>query len=86
MARVRGPVTLIVPFGSNLDLILRGAIGAVNRFADQVGGGLRAIALAQSTPQDNSAEVQRVLDQIAAEINASSDKVEAAINDQTQGE
>lgn len=67
---------------SNLDLILRGFNGAVNRFADIVGGGLQAIALALSAPQDNSTEVQRLVDQMTKQINASSDQVEEAIKTQ----
>lgn len=52
--------------GSNLDLILRGFNGAVNKFADAVGGGLQAIALALSTPQDNSEEVKVEIERIRA--------------------
>lgn len=52
--------------GSNLDLILRGFNGAINKLADAVGGGLQAIALALSTPQDNSEEVKVEIERIRA--------------------
>jgi len=52
--------------GSNLDLLLRGTNGAINRFADILGAGLQAIALALSTPRDNSAEVQKQIDKLEA--------------------
>jgi ABC-type transporter Mla subunit MlaD len=50
--------------GSNLDLILRGFNGAVNRFADVLGHGLEAIATALATPHDNSQQVQEVIDKL----------------------
>lgn len=65
--------------GSNLDLILRGTNGALNKFADAVGVGLKAIATALSTPGDNSTMVQAEINRLTAQINASSDKVEDAI-------
>lgn len=71
--------------GSNLDLILRGTNGAVNKLADAIGRGLAAVALALSTPQDNSAQVQAQVDEITKQLNASSDKVEDAIK-QSKGE
>ena len=66
--------------GSNLDLILRGTNGAINKFAQEIGNGLKAIAVALSTPGDNSTMVQAVIDRLAAEINASSNTVEDALN------
>lgn len=74
-----------VTFGSNLDLILRGAIGAVNRFSDSLGGGLRAIALALSTPQDNSAQVQEEINKLVQQLNVGTTAVKGAI-DQSKGE
>lgn len=71
--------------GSNLDLILRGTNGAVNKLADAIGKGLAAVALALSTPQDNSAQVQAQVDEITKQLSASSDKVEDAIK-QSKGE
>lgn len=74
-----------VTAGSNLDLILRGAIGAVNRFADQVGGGLKAIALALAMPQDNSTQVQQQLDQLEQHLKAERERLQSAINTQAKG-
>lgn len=68
--------------GSNLDLILRGTNGAVNKLADAIGGGLKAMALALSTPQDNSAQVQAAIDKLTAELNAGTAQVQDAINKQ----
>lgn len=74
-----------VAAGSNLDLILRGMNGAVNRFADILGAGLKAIALALSTPQDNSTQVQQELDKLEAKLKSETDQLQSAI-DQSKGE
>lgn len=74
-----------VTAGSNLDLILRGSIGAVNRFSDALAGGLKAIAIALSTPQDNSEEVQKQIDHVEAQLKWQTDALQSAI-DQTKGE
>lgn len=55
-----------VPKGSNLDLVLRGFIGAVNRFSDAIENGLVAIAIAVSIPHDNSAEVLEQVEKLRA--------------------
>ena len=55
---------------SNLDLILRGFNGAVNRFADVLGHGLAAIATALATSKDNSAEVKALTDKLRASTDA----------------
>lgn len=68
-----------VAAGSNLDLILRGFNGAFNRFSDAIGGGLRAIALALSTPHDNSAEVQKQIDQATAQLKSSTDALDSVV-------
>lgn len=73
-----------VPRGSNLDLILRGTIGALNRFTDVLGGGLQAIALALSTPQDNSGEVQKKLDEVTKNMKSSTDALQQAIDSAPQ--
>lgn len=59
-------LTLEVPFSGNLDKVLRLLVATV-------GNGLNAIALALSTPQDNSAEVQKKIDALRAEL-----RIEAA--------
>lgn len=74
-----------VAAGSNLDLILRGFNGVANRFVDAVGGGLKAIALALSTPQDNSSQVQQELDKVEAKLKSTTDKLQSAI-DKSKGE
>ena len=70
---------LSVPRGSNLDLILRGMNGAVNKLADSIGGGLHAIALALSTPQDNSGEVQKQIDKFTSQLKTGTDELDAAV-------
>lgn len=72
-------ITLVVPFKSNLDLLARGSIGALNKLADAIGGGLRAVALALSTKEDNSAAVQVELDKQAEKMNASAAAIEEAL-------
>ncbi len=70
---------------SNLDLILRGFNGAINRFSDALAGGLKAIALALSTPHDNSTEVQQQIDHLAVQLKWQTDALKSA-EDQTKGE
>ena len=67
---------------SNLDLILRAANGVGNRLVDainSIGTGLQAIALAVSTPEDNSAEVQKKLDELTEKLAQSSNELDAAV-------
>ena len=62
-----GRVIHDVEKGGNLDLLIRAANGIGNRLVDSlngIGAGLQAIALALSTPQDNSQQVQEVIDRI----------------------
>ena len=65
--------------GSNLDLLIRGFHGIGNRLVDAVGTGLQAIALALSTPQDNSAEVQKQIDKFTTQLKSSTDELDAAV-------
>lgn len=52
-----------------------------------IGKWLSAIALAASTPNDNSAEVQKQIDQHAAEIRTQREKLQSSINrNQPEGE
>lgn len=74
-----------VTAGSNLDLILRGFNGAINRFSDALAGGLKAIALALATPHDNSGEVQKQIDHLETQLKWQTDSLKSAI-DQTKGE
>ena len=75
-----------VAHGSNLDFLLRAFIGAANRFADRIGGGLQAIALALATPQDNSAQVQAEIDKTAAQIRAQAAKLKTGIDSLPKGD
>lgn len=62
----------------NLDLILRGTNGAINKLADAIGGGLHAIALALSTKEDNSAEIRA----LAEKVKAVREKLQTSIDNQ----
>lgn len=56
-----------VALKSNLDLLIRGFHGIANRAVDavnSVGAGLQAIALALSTPEDNSDEVKAEIERL----------------------
>jgi hypothetical protein len=68
--------------GSNLDLLVRGFHGISNRLVDAlngIGAGLQAIALALSTPQDNSREVQAQIDKATEQLKTSTDALDAAV-------
>ena len=55
--------------------------------SNNIGKWLAAIALATSTPEDNSAEVQKQIDKHAAEIHAVHEKLQSSINrNQPKGE
>jgi formiminotetrahydrofolate cyclodeaminase len=69
----------------SLYFLLNGFNGALNKLASEIGGGLRAIALALSTPKDNSAEVQKQIDQYVAQLRGSTDKLDTAVKE-TKGE
>ena len=68
----------------NLYFLLNSFNGALNKLASMIGGGLQAIALALSTPQDNSAAVQAEIDKITAQLNASNAELKGAIDQQTK--
>lgn len=53
---------------------------SVNAMSDNLAKWLSAIALASSTPDDNSAEVQEQIDKHAAEINAARQKLQSSID------
>lgn len=71
-----------VPKGGNLDLLIRGFHGIANRFVDELGDGLHAIALALSTKEDNSAQIL----EFASQIKAMREKLKTAVDNQTKGE
>jgi hypothetical protein len=68
--------------GSNLDLLVRGFHGIANRLVDAVDGGLQAIALALSTPNDNSTEVQQKINQYSERIGKQGQDLQNAIDRQ----
>lgn len=65
---------------SNLDVILRGTNGAVNKLADAILNGAKVIALALSTPTDNSAAVQAEIDKLVAQLNVGTADIKDAID------
>lgn len=65
--------------GSNLDLLIRGLLGVGNRFVDALSNGLQAVALALSTPDDNSAEVQKQIDSFTQQLKTGTDELDAAV-------
>jgi uncharacterized protein YPO0396 len=52
---------------------------SINAASANLGKWLSAIALAASTPEDNSAEVQRQIDQFTAQLKTGTDELEAAV-------
>lgn len=69
---------------SNLDLILRGTNGAVNKLADAILNGAKVLALALSTPTDNSAAVQAEIDKLVAQLDVGTADIKNAIDQQTK--
>lgn len=63
---------LEMPLNGNLDQVVR-------LFIKTLGGGLQAIALALSTPQDNSTEVQKQIDKFTAQLKTGTDELDAAV-------
>lgn len=60
---------------------------SVNAMSNNVAKWLSAIALASSTPDDNSAEVQALINENAAEIKAARQKLQSSIDrNQPKGE
>lgn len=66
-------LTLEVPLNGNLDKVLR-------LFILALGSGLQAIALALSTPHDNSAEVQKRLDKLASNLTLTATEQQDALD------
>lgn len=71
-----------VPDRMTVTLIVPGLVGALNRLADEIGDGLQAIALAQSTPQDNSEEVKEQI----ARLKSSRTELDTAIKQHNEGD
>lgn len=64
----------------SLYFLFNALIGAYNRRTDVVGAGLQAIALALSTPQDNSSQVQAHIDAVTRQLKQQADAVQAAVD------
>lgn len=47
---------------------------------DAIGGGLQAVALALSTPNDNSGEVQKQIDAVQEKLKSTTDSLQSAID------
>lgn len=54
----------------NIFFLVNSMIGAYNRRTDVIGKGMSTIALALSTPNDNSAEVKALTDSLRVEADA----------------
>ena len=66
-----------LPRNGNLDIVAR-------LFISTLGAGLQAIALALSTPHDNSAQVQAEIDKYVAQLNTSTADQKDAIDQHTK--
>jgi stress-induced morphogen len=84
--REQGKTFHEVEKAGNLYYLINAFIGAYNRRTDALSSGLHAIALALSTPQDNSAEVQKQIDSLVAQLNASTAEVKDAIDQHNKGD
>lgn len=65
---------------SGLNYFINALIGAYNRRTDVMGRGFTAIALALSTPNDNSEEIKA----LTAKLKASTDELESAVKSQSE--
>lgn len=80
----RTTVTHEISKSGNLFFLLNGLNGGLNRLASAIGGGLQAVALALSTPQDNSGAVQAQIDKSTKEMKSSTDALDSAVKAQQQ--
>ena len=78
MGRDTDRLIIELPRNSNLDVVLR-------MFIATLGSGVQAIALALSTPHDNSEEVQKQIDKYADEIRSIRTDLAQSVNNQTGG-
>lgn len=68
-------------FEEQLLFELRAIRLAIVDHSKNTGKWLSAVAIAAANPEDNTAEVQKAIDKLTADINASSDEVEAELNE-----
>lgn len=73
-------------FEEQLLFELRAIRLAIVDHSKNTGKWLSAVATAAANPADNSAEVQKFIDELTADINASSDEVEDNLKQQQQGD
>lgn len=67
---------------SNLFFLLNALNGALNKFAEEIGDGLHAVALALSTKEDNSAQIL----ELANSVKSVREKLKTSVDKQTKGE
>lgn len=70
-------------FEEQLLFELRAIRLAIVDHSKNTGKWLSAVAIAAANPADNTAEVQKAIDELTADINASSDETEDAIEEAT---
>ena len=54
--------------------------------SENLGKWLAAIALAAANPDDNTAQIQQRIDQIASQVKAAKDKLQTSVDNQTKGD
>lgn len=67
---------------SKLYFLLNSFNGALNKFAEEIGDGLHAIALALSTKEDNSTQIL----ELANEVKSARVKLQTSLDNQTKGD
>lgn len=78
----RRPQATVIHHEVSLPLagLIRGLSASINAVAVNLGDGLHAIALALSTPNDNSTEVQKLIDEQAAKLDRDATAINDALN------
>lgn len=66
----------------NLFFLLNSFNGALNKFAEEIGDGLHAVALALSTKEDNSTQIL----ELANRVKAMREKLQTSLDNQTKGD
>lgn len=73
-------VTHRVEKSGSLFNLLSAVLTAYNRRTDTFAGGMKAIALALSTPQDNSTEVQKHIDALTSRVDTQVSTLDNAVD------
>ena len=71
-----------IPDRITLTVVTPGFNAALNNLAEQIGDGLQAIAVALSTPHENSAQVL----EMAAKVKAVREKLKTSVDSQDKGD